>query len=90
MRKPVVIGRFTFISSGVMILPGVSIGQGCVVGPNAVITQDIRDHSIVMGPSGRVVGSTLENDAAMLDLPGIGDTYYDPSLLSEMRARSKH
>ena len=38
-----------------MILPGVTIGSGCVIGANAVVTKSILDNCIAVGIPARVV-----------------------------------
>ena len=49
VTKPVKIGNNVWIGENVVILLGVSIGDGCVLGSNAVITKDIPKNSIVVG-----------------------------------------
>lgn len=76
--KPVKIGKYTFIAGGSYILPGVTIGKGCVIGVNSVVTRDIPDYSIAYGSPAKVVGSTLELDRKFLDEnPALKETYYD-------------
>ena len=38
-----------------MVLPGVSIGNGAVIGANAVVTRDVAPYSIVAGVPGKVL-----------------------------------
>jgi maltose O-acetyltransferase len=52
---PVSIGDNCWIGSGAIILPGVHIGQGCIIGAQAVVTKDIPPHSIAAGvPAGLI------------------------------------
>lgn len=44
-----------FIGAGACILGGVTVGQGAVIGANAVIIQDIPPNSVVVGVPGRVI-----------------------------------
>ena len=53
--RPVSIGPGTWLGIGVAVLPGVTIGEGCVVGANAVVTQDLPDYSIAVGVPARVL-----------------------------------
>lgn len=46
------------VGSGAVILPGITIGEGALVGAGAVVTKDVPDHAIVAGNPARVVGST--------------------------------
>lgn len=53
--KSVNIGFDVWIGSGAKILAGVSIGNGAVIGANAVVTHDIPDFAIAVGCPARVV-----------------------------------
>ncbi len=46
------------VGSGAVILPGITIGEGALVGAGAVVTKDVPDHAIVAGNPARVVGTT--------------------------------
>lgn len=52
---PVTVGEYTWIGRGAIIMPGVTIGKGCVIGANTVITKDIPDYAVVVGNPGTVV-----------------------------------
>ena len=41
-----VIGAGTFVSVGAMLMPGVKIGEGTVIGPQAIVQQDVFDHTL--------------------------------------------
>lgn len=49
------IGRDCWIGAGAVILPGVRIGDGAVVGANAVVTKNVPDFSVVGGNPARVI-----------------------------------
>jgi acetyltransferase-like isoleucine patch superfamily enzyme len=53
---PVVIGVNTWIGGDVLIVPGVSIGEGCVVGAGAVVTRDHPSCTILGGNPARKIG----------------------------------
>ena len=53
--KPVSIGNHTWLGQNACILPGVRIGEHCVVGANSVVTSDIPDRSVAVGAPARVV-----------------------------------
>lgn len=55
--KPVSIGDDVWLGRRVMIMPGVKIGNGCIIGAGAVVTKDIPDYSIAAGVPARVVKS---------------------------------
>jgi lipopolysaccharide O-acetyltransferase len=52
---PVAIGRNVWIGEMVAILPGVTIGDGCVIGAESVVTRDIPPASIAVGAPARVI-----------------------------------
>lgn len=52
---PVSIGKQTMIGMGAKILPGVTIGNHCVIGCNAVVTNNIQDYCVVAGVPAKVI-----------------------------------
>ena len=57
--EPVVIGSDCWIGRRAMIMPGVHIGDGCVIGAGAVVTKDIPPYSVAAGVPARVLKSRL-------------------------------
>ena len=55
--QPVEIGDDCWIGRRVMIMPGVKIGNGCVIGAGAVVTKSIPDFSIAGGVPAKVLKS---------------------------------
>lgn len=47
--KAVNIGHDVWIGHGAVIMPGISIGNGAIVGANAVVTKDVPAYTIVTG-----------------------------------------
>ena len=54
--KPVKIGKHTFIGSDAIILPGVTIGDHCVVGAGAVVTKNVPPKTVVAGVPAKKIG----------------------------------
>lgn len=50
---PVSIGNNVWIGENVCILPGVKIGNGCIIGANSVVNRDVHDNCMVVGPSAK-------------------------------------
>ena len=48
-ERPVIIGSDVWIGSRVIVLPGVHIGNGCVIGAGSVVTKDVPDYAIACG-----------------------------------------
>lgn len=55
VKGPVVIGNNVWIGRNAAIMPGVSIGNGCVIAANSVVTKDIPPNSFVAGSPARVI-----------------------------------
>lgn len=55
LTAPISIGNNTWIGEGVIIMPGVTIGEGCVIGAHSVVSRDIPQYSIAVGSPARVV-----------------------------------
>lgn len=47
--KPVKIGAHVWIGYGALILPGVTIGDGAIIGAGSVVVRDVPDCGIVAG-----------------------------------------
>lgn len=59
--KPVVIGDDVWIGGHATILPGVHIGNNCVIAAGAVVTHDVPDNSLVAGVPAKII-RTLDDD----------------------------
>ncbi len=53
--KPVCIGKNVWLGEGCIVMPGVTIGDGCVIGAHAVVNKDIPAESIAIGSPAKVV-----------------------------------
>ena len=56
LNGPVIIGANTWIGGDVIIVPGVEIGEGCVVGAGAVVTRSHPACTILGGNPARQIG----------------------------------
>lgn len=55
-EREVVIGAGSWLGTGVVVTPGVTIGSRVCVGANSVVTRDLPDGCIAVGSPARVVG----------------------------------
>ena len=58
---PVVLGADCWIGMGVCILPGVTVGDGCVVGAGSVVRGDVEPYSIVVGNPAKAIHSRVDS-----------------------------
>jgi acetyltransferase-like isoleucine patch superfamily enzyme len=54
---PMEIGRNAWIGMGSIVLPGVRIGEGCVVGAGSVVTRDLDDFAVAVGNPAKAIRS---------------------------------
>ena len=53
--KPVIINDNCWIGGHVCVMPGVSIGEGVIIGAGSVVTKDIPDFVIAAGVPAKVI-----------------------------------
>jgi acetyltransferase-like isoleucine patch superfamily enzyme len=54
------IGRRCFIGARSIILPGITIGDECVIGSGSVVTKDVPSNSLVAGNPAKILRSDLK------------------------------
>ncbi len=82
LRGAVTIGAYSFLGAGAKILPGVTVGKGCLIGAGSLVTRDLPDYSIAVGTPAQVKGSTIDLDLEFFRQQDFSDTYYDPAALA--------
>ncbi|MCH9699510.1 MAG: acyltransferase [Gammaproteobacteria bacterium] len=85
-KAPVKIGDYTFIGSGAIVLPGTTIGKGCVIGAGSVVKGEIPDYSVAIGNPAKVVGTIDDLDKPFLNERGIDQTYFDRDYLLNLKS----
>ena len=60
ITAPITIGDDVYIGLRTMILPGVRIGNRCIIGAGSVVTKSIPDDCVAGGVPARVIKSTSE------------------------------
>lgn len=55
IKKKIVIEDDVWIGSGAKILPGITLGKGCIVGAGAIVTKDIPANAVAVGAPAKVI-----------------------------------
>ena len=76
-NMPVRIGRNCWLGAGVIVLPGVTIGDNTVVGAGSVVTRDVPPYSLAVGSPARVVRELGSHEREFY----FKDRRIDPALL---------
>lgn len=56
----VVIGNNVHLGANSVVMPGVHIGNNCIIGVGAIVTKDIPDNSVAVGVPARVIETVDE------------------------------
>ena len=59
----IIIGKDVWIGAHAIILPGVTIGDGAIIGAGSVVIKDIPENAIAFGVPARIVSKRKEADA---------------------------
>ncbi|MBR4027591.1 MAG: sugar O-acetyltransferase [Lachnospiraceae bacterium] len=62
IAKPITIGDNVWFGGDVTVLPGVTIGENCIIGAKSVVTKDIPANTIAVGNPCRVMREITEED----------------------------
>lgn len=75
------IGRNCWLGAGVVVLPGVTIGDNTVIGAGSIVTRDIPSGVIAVGNPCRILRAVGEKDRAFY----FKDRAIDPAIWQEIR-----
>lgn len=53
--RPIKVGNDVWIGANVCVLPGITIGDNCVIGAGSVVTKNIPPHSLAVGNPCKVI-----------------------------------
>ena len=57
--KPIKIGKHVWVAPGSEIMKGVTIGDGCIVGSQTMVTKDVPANSLVVGRPAKIVRNNI-------------------------------
>ena len=57
-----VVGNDVWIGQNAVILPGVHIGDGCIIGANAVVASDMPPYSVMVGNPAKVIRKRFDDE----------------------------
>lgn len=57
--QPIVIGDNVWLGGGVIVCPGVTIGENSVIGAGSVVTKDVPANVVAVGNPARVVRESI-------------------------------
>jgi acetyltransferase-like isoleucine patch superfamily enzyme len=60
LTAPITVGNDVYIGVRTLIMPGVTIGNRCIIGAGSIVTRSIPDNSVAAGVPARVIKSTDE------------------------------
>ena len=57
---PIHLKKGSYIGMGAMVMPGVTVGEGAIVGARSLVTKDVPPWTIVAGVPAKIVGEVKE------------------------------
>ncbi len=63
-----VIGSNVYVGAGAKILGPIRVGDGCIIGANAVVLSDVPDNSIAVGVPAKVVRQNIDINRVLYHL----------------------
>jgi acetyltransferase-like isoleucine patch superfamily enzyme len=66
-ERAVKIGDGSWLGYGSVVLPGVTIGEHCVIGANSVVTKDVPSFSVAVGVPARIIKRYVDGSWVTVD-----------------------
>lgn len=79
-NAPIHIGKNCWFGAGVIVVPGITIGDNVVIGAGSVVTKDLPDNVIAVGDPAKVLRSINDHDREYY----FKDRQIDPELLKRV------
>lgn len=58
ITKPIKVGDYVYFGTRSMIMPGVTIGNNCIIAAGAIVTKDVPNNSVVGGVPAKIIKSS--------------------------------
>ena len=58
------IARGAYIGVNAIILPGVTVGEGCIIGAGSVVTKDVPPYSVAVGNPAHVIRKVADGEGS--------------------------
>ena len=89
IKGEVCIGEYSFIGTGSVIMPNVSIGKGCLIKSGSLVNISVPDFSLVEGNPAKIVGSTLDFDKKFFKSKIVRENYFDRDAINKYLSQNK-
>lgn len=66
LKGDTIVGNDVWIGQNAVILPGVHIGDGCIIGANSVVGSDVPPYSVVVGNPAKVIRKRFDDEMIAL------------------------
>lgn len=73
---PIHIGENVWFGAGVIVLPGVTIGNNTIIGAGSIVTRDIPENTIAVGNPAKVLRQITADDDKFYDGRPIPDEFF--------------
>ena len=60
ITAPITVGDYVYIGVRSIILPGITIGNNCIIAAGSVVTKNVSDNRVVAGVSAKLIKTTEE------------------------------
>lgn len=70
--RPIRVGSNVWLGGNVTVLPGITIGDNCIIGAGSVVTKDIPSNSVAVGNPCRIIKSAEKIDTMKLKSSIVG------------------
>ncbi len=84
-RGPVRIGAYSFIGAGALIMPGTTLGKGCLVSAGSIVSGNFSEFSLIKGNPAKRVGDVRSMDRKYLKDVKVQESYFDQDTVKHFR-----